>query len=243
VVKEEGDRFRDTVALTIRGDGIDIPPFFIAHTYKTASKASGRRCKGDEDPVKGMNIPRMKLYIDHIAQYVVKTSVLVMDRLSSHTSAEVRRYIESFFLPSGERMFYILLLPAKTAFLISPLDMGTIAAFKAHFHRLDRSTLFRKRKAVQEAWDMVSNESLVNICRKCGVIGEEDIESLRTRFLKQVVGLVPEKLAQHLDYYDSWSSGAVQIEGARLTRGVSLERPLQMDEGYLDGHHWTNFGV
>ena len=90
---------------------------------------------------------------------------------------------------------------------------------------------------------MVSNESPVNISRNCGVIGEEDIESLRGRFLKEVVSLVPEKLDQHLDYYDSWSSGAVQIEGARLGRGVSLERPLQMDEGYLDGRHWTNFGV
>ena len=243
MVKEQGDRFRDTLALTIRGDGVDIPPFFIAHTYKTASRASGRRCERDEEPVKGMDIPHMKQYIDHIAQYVDKTSILVMDRLSSHTSAETRRYIESQTLPSGERMFYILLLPAKTAFLISPLDMGAIGAFKAHYHRLDRSTLQKKRNAVQEAWDQVSNESLRNICLNCGVIGEETLDSLRSRFLKQVVSLIPEKLAAHLDYYDAWTSGQIQVSGAHLRRGVSMEQPEQLDNAYLDGRRWSNFGV
>lgn len=243
MVVEEGDKFRDTVALTVRGDGVDVPPYFIAHTYKNASRVSGRRCKSDEDPVKGMNIDRMKLYIDHLANYVTKTSLLVMDRLSSHTSAQIRRYIESFALPSGERMFYLLLLPPKTAFLISPLDMGAISAFKSHFHQLDRSTLQLKRTAMNEAWDQVSNEALINICRNCGVIGEEDIESLRARFLKQVVGLVPEIVAQHLDYYDAWSSGCIDVDGANLGRGVTLEKPLQLEEGYLDGRRWTNFGV
>jgi len=31
-----------------------IPPFIIVHTYKNASRASGRRCASDETPVKGM---------------------------------------------------------------------------------------------------------------------------------------------------------------------------------------------
>lgn len=243
VVRETADRFRDTLALTIRGDGVDIPPFFIAHTYKNASIASGRRCKRDEEPVKGMNIPRMMQYIDHISGYVEKTSLLVMDRLSSHTSARIRRYTEAKTLPNGERMFYILLLPAKTAFLISPLDMGAIGAFKAHYHRLDRSTLQLKRNAVQDAWDQVSNDTLVNICRNCGVIGEESIESLRQRFLKEVKGLIPEQVQQHLDFYDSWSSGVLQVEGANLGRGVALEQPLQLPEGHLDGRRWSNFGV
>ena len=84
VVKEKGDTFRDTVALTVRGDGVDIPPYIIVHTYRTASYASRRRCAQGEQPVKGMNNARMKLYLDHISQYVQKTSLLCMDRLSSH---------------------------------------------------------------------------------------------------------------------------------------------------------------
>jgi hypothetical protein len=43
VIEEIGDKFRDTVALTVRGDGVDIPPYIIIHTYKNASYASGRR--------------------------------------------------------------------------------------------------------------------------------------------------------------------------------------------------------
>jgi len=242
VVEEHGDSFRDTVALTIRGDGVDIPPFIITHTYRNAASTSGRRCNRDEEPVRGMNIPRMKQYVDHIAEYVHKQSVLVMDRLSSHTAAEVRRYIESFRLPNGERMFYILLLPAKTAFLISPLDMGAIGAFKAHFHKLDRSTLQRKKKAIQEAWDMVSNDALINICRNCGVIGKESYDSLRSRFLKEVCGMVPREMVDHLEYFDSWVSGAIKVEGADLARGVNMDKPMQLDEGELDGEYWAKFG-
>lgn len=242
MVKETGDSFRDTAVLTNRGDGVDIPPFLIVHTYKNASRQSGRRCEVGEEPVKGMNIARMKLYIQHVAEYVQKQSLLVMDRLSSHTSAEVRRYIESFYLPNGERMFYILLLPPKTAFLISPLDMGAIAAFKAHYHRLDRSTLQLKEAAVYDAWNKVSNDALTNICHNCGVVGEEPLDSLRQRFLKEVTGIVPAAAADHLDFYDAWASGAVEVVGAHRARGVTLEKPRQLEDGYLDGCHWTNFG-
>src|SRR3546814_14671880 len=40
VLVESGDVFRDTVALTVRGDGVDIPPYTIMHTYRSASLAS-----------------------------------------------------------------------------------------------------------------------------------------------------------------------------------------------------------
>lgn len=190
-----------------------------------------------------MNVPRMIEYIDHIAKHVTETSLLVMDRLSSHTSSVIRRHIQSKTLPNGERMFHIHLLPAKTAFLISPLDMGAIGTFKAHFHTLERNTLARKRNAMEEAWRMVSQQSLINICRNCGVIGEESLESLRERFMKEVVGLVPEKWTDHLEYYDAWSSGHINVDGAILSRGVSLERPAQLEEGHLDGRRWSHFGV
>jgi len=94
-VQQQGDRFRDTLALTVRGDGVDIPPYFILHTYKNAAKASGRRCPASEDPVKGMNNKRMKRYINHVAKYVSEPSLFIMDRLSSHTSAKVLNHIRS----------------------------------------------------------------------------------------------------------------------------------------------------
>jgi len=242
VVKEKGNRFRDTVALTVRGDGVDIPPYIIVHTYTTASYASGRRCPAGQFPVKGMNIPRMKDYVDHIAPYVHKTSLLCMDRLSSHLSKEVRTYIESFKLPNGDRKFIPLLIPAKTAFLISPLDMGANAAFKSYFHRLDRSTINLKIRAVQQAWDQVSNTSLKNICINCGIVGEESLSSIRQRFMKEVVGAVPSEIAQHLDFYESWAADQIEVQGCTRARGVEYESPSQLRNSFMDGVFWNNYG-
>jgi hypothetical protein len=242
VVRETGDRFRDTVALTLRADGVDIPPFTIVHTYKNASAASGRRCAANESPIKGMNSSRMIDYIDHIAQFVQEPSLLLMDRLSSHTAAAVRHHIEAKMTMDGQRLFIPIYLPAKTAFLISPLDMGAIAAFKAHYCRFDRSTIELKLRAVHAAWNAVSNEALRNICLNCGIVGEESIDSLRQRFMGQVVGAVPTELEVYADFYDSWKSGAIEVEGASRGRGVTLKSPEQLPEGYLDGVYWMHFG-
>jgi hypothetical protein len=242
VVRETGDRYRDTVALTVRGDGVDIPPYIIVHSYKNASAGSGRRCRAGETPVKGMDTSRMIAYVDHISQYVNETSLLVMDRLSSHTAGAVRRHVESLTTPSGERLFIPIYLPAKTAFLISPLDMGAIAAFKAHYYRLDRSTIQLKLRAVIQAWRAVSNDALSNICLNCGIVGQETLESLRQRFMSEVVGSVPAELEESADFYDAWESGTINVEGAIRGRGVRLDLPDQLPEGYLDGVYWTNFG-
>ena len=242
MVIEQGHSFRDTVALTMRGDGVDIPPFFIRHTYKNASKASGRRCGPDETPVKGMTIPLMKQYIDHVAEYVVEPSLFVMDRLSSHTSREVLSYIRSKQTLDGAQLLIPILLNPKVSFLISPLDMGAIAAFKSYYRGLDRSTLPLKEKAVQEAWDEVSNESLVNICLNCGVVGDEPLESLRTRFMEQVVNQVPEEFEPIMEFYDGWSSGAFKVEGTDRGRGVTTEKPQQLEEAHLSGKYWTKYG-
>lgn len=242
VVKEEGDSFRDTLVLTIRGDGVDIPPFFILHTYKNASKNSGRRCEPDETPVKGMTIPKMKEYIDHIATYVEAPSLLVMDRLSSHKAGDVMKYILSKKTINGDQLLFPVLLNPKVSFLISPLDMGAIAAFKSNYRRLNRSTLHLKKKAVTDAWDEVSNESLRNICLNCGVVGNETMASLRNKFLAEVVGQVPEKYSEIADFYDAWCSGAINVEGASRGRGVTTETPQQLTEGRLSGRYWTNYG-
>lgn len=242
VVEEQGDTFRDTVALTVRGDGVDIPQFVVIQTSKTASKASKRRCGKNETPVRGMTVDIMCKYIDHLAAYVEEPSLLLLDRLSSHTSSRVLRYIRSKKTRSGENLLIPILLPPKTSFLISPLDMGAIAAFKSHLYDYERDTLHQKKLAMELAWRDVSNESLKNICLNCGIVGEEDIESIRGRFMKEVVGEVPENLEEIQDFYDAWKSGAIEVEGATRGRGVTTERPQQLDEGYLDGVQWTYYG-
>jgi hypothetical protein len=242
VVKEKGDSFRDTVVLTVRGDGVDIPPFFILHTYKNAAKNSGRRCGPNDTPVKGMTIAKMKEYVDHVTSYVEAPSLLVMDRLSSHKAGEVMKYILSKKTHSGQSLLFPVLLNPKVSFLISPLDMGAISAFKSQYRRLDRSTLDLKKKAVTSAWDEVSNESLRSICLNCGVVGDEALASLRTRFLREAVGQVPEKYSEVADFYDAWCSGAIDVEGASRGRGITTQSPQQYPDGHLDGDYWTKYG-
>jgi hypothetical protein len=242
VVKENGDRFRDTVALTVRGDGVDIPPFFILHTYKNAAKRSGRRCEKNQTPAKGMNNARMKQYVDYIADYVQEPSLLIMDRLSSHTAGEVIRHVCSKMTPNGDQLLFPILIPPKTAFLISPLDMGAIGAFKSHYYKLDRSTFHRKVRAMSQAWDAVSNGAIENICLNCGIVGEESLSSIRKRFLKEVLGVIPTKMTKMLEYYDAWKSGQIEVEGATRGRKVALEIPQHLEGEELDGEYWTKFG-
>jgi hypothetical protein len=243
VVTQTGDTFRDTVSLTVRGDGVDIPPFFTLHTYKNASIASGRRCAADQTPVKGMTSERMIDYVDHVADLVDGTNLLIMDRLSSHKSNEVLHYIREWENKDGSQKFIPLLLPPKAAFLISPLDMGAISAFKANFYRFDRSTIDSKKSALTQAWNEVTNESLKSIWLNCGLVGEESLDSIRDRFKKEVVGIVPKEYEELIEFYEAWKNGVIDVEGAYLGRGVTLEIPQQLFHSYLSGNYWTNYGV
>ena len=189
-----------------------------------------------------MNNERMMAYFDHLVQYVTEQSLLLLDRLSSHTSASVLNYIRSKKTANGEQLLIPILIPPKAAFLISPLDMGAIAAFKTKYYTFNRSTLEYKKMAIIAAWNSVSNEALSNICNNCGIVGDEELSALRARFLKQVTGLVPSELEDFLDYYDAWKSGSIKVEGAFRGRGIVLERPQQLTDNHLDGLYWTKYG-
>jgi hypothetical protein len=241
-VGEEGDLFRDTVALTVGADGSSFPPYFITHTYKSAARDTGRRCEQDLLPVKGMNVDRMKEYIDFISQYIHEPSLLVMDQLSSHCALAGTNYIQSKLTANGQQLLFPILLPPKTAFLISPLDMGVISAFKAHFKKLDRTTLNTKKKAVNRALSKVTGESIVNIWQNCGIIGEESLETIRSRFMKEVGGLVPEGLEDYLEFFDMWESRVINVEGVHRGRGEILQTPQFLPDTQPTGRRWTNYG-
>jgi hypothetical protein len=181
-------------------------------------------------------------YIDHLAGYVHDTSLLIMDRLSSHKSERVLSYIREWKNEDGSPKLIPLLLPPKSAFLISPLDMGAISAFKANFYRFDRSTIDFKVRAMLQAWEEVSNDSLVNIWENCGLVGKESFASIRERFMKEVVGVVPEEFAELCDFYEAWKNGVIDVDGTTRGRRVTLAIPHQITEAYLDGEYWTNYG-
>jgi hypothetical protein len=238
-----GDRFRDTAALTVRADGKDIPPFFIKGQVGNASKATGRRPKPGKKAVGGMNVALMKKYSKHIAYYVTKLSLLLLDRASSHTSKQTIAELEDYLTPDGQQMFKVLLIPPKAAFLVSPLDNSVNAAFKQHFYTYDRSTFVLKQSAAKLAWDDISNATIKNACRNCGLDPSVSLSSMREKFEKNVHGFLPEKLQPLLELFDQWKAGSIVIEGADLGRGVEYSRPMQLDDGTLDGIKWIEWNT
>ena len=239
----EGDSFRDTAALTVRADGVDIPPFLIQGQVGNASFASGRRPKKGEKPVKGMTSDLMLRYGEHIQAYVEKPSLLILDRLSSHRSKKVIADLESYRTHDGQQKFKVLLLPPKTAFLISPLDNGVNSTFKKYFYTFDRSTFALKKAAVRKAWAMVKTESIANFASACGLDGKQSLVTLRSQFEKNVKSLVPEKLLQSFELYNRWIARVLDVDGADLQRGVELERPLQLEDSTIDGAVWVEWGT
>jgi hypothetical protein len=120
--------------------------------------------------------------------------------------------------------------------------MGAISAFKSHFVKYDRSSIQLKKRAVAQIWADVSNRALANICLNCGVVGNESLSSIRARFIKEVVGLVPKEIEDLQEYYDSWKSGAINVAGTTRGRGVTMKVPEQLSDAHLDGVYWSNFG-
>jgi hypothetical protein len=237
-----GDRYRDTLVLTIRGVGVDIPPYFIRGEYANASLASGRRPKSNQKAVKGMTVALMMKYIDHVSEYVSEPSLFIMDRLSSHTSKAVLTYLKSKKTADGTQKFIPILLKPKTAFLISPLDNAAIGLFKRKFYKYDRTTIELKELAAYRAWRDVSNAALRAFIKDCGIVGTENVDSLLTRFMKEVKGGIPEKNADVWSFYESWRYGAISVAGVPSPRGSPLAIPQQLENAELDGEYWCSYG-
>ncbi len=243
MVEETGDTYRDTMVATLLGDGTHLDPFYVESQYANASYASGRRPNPDEKPVKGMNITKMKEYIDHIDAQVDKPKILIWDRLSSHISKVVRDYAHSKKCTDGRQKFDTRLLPAKAAFLISPCDMGFFSMWKSDYYKFDRSTKAFKFAAARQVWKAVDTMKVKNLFINCGLTSKETPKALHKRLLKEVRGGFPEELEDMWDYYDGWLSGAFEVEGARRPRSAPVEKPTQLPDGELNGVYWKNYGA
>lgn len=241
-MKAKGDSFRDTMAATLDSRGSWVPPFYIKTQSKSASYASGRRPAPDEKAVKGMNNQKMKEYADHLDRYVDEPTRLVLDRLGAHTSRAVRDYIEAKKCNDGRQKFKVMLLPPKSAFLISPLDFGFFSYWKAEYYKFDRSAPELKFWAANQTWKKVDSDKVVEFFRNCHLIGNETEATLRSKLLELVQVSVPEELEDVLDFYDGWLAGAFDVDGVSAPRDLPFEKPTQLDEGALDGVYWSNWG-
>ena len=215
---------------------------YIKSQSGSASYASGRRPEGNEKPVKGMTIPLMKEYADHLDQYVDRPSRLILDRLSSHTSKQARDYIEAKKCSDGRQKFNICLLPPKGAFLISPLDNGFFSYWKQIYHRFDRSTPQLKFWAANQAWKEVNLEVVKEFFGNCLLTGREKEDTLRRKLHARVRGAVPEELEEEWEFYQGWLAGAFEVDSVSGPREAPLLPPTQLEDSALDGLYWTKWG-
>lgn len=242
VVQQFGDTFRDTMVATIDDHNFWYPPFFIKSQYANASKASGRHPDPDDKPVKGMNVTKMKEWIDMIDEFVDEPVLVLLDRLGAHKSKEVIQYIESKKCRDGRQKFKVKLFPAKSAFLISPLDFGFFGYWKAKYYKLDRSTPELKFAAARKVWNEVDPAAIGNFFKACHLIGSEDRDTLHHSLMSHVRGGIPENLEDVWDFYDGWKSGAYDVDGVSAPREVPLQPPTQLLDSTLNGHYWVNWG-
>jgi hypothetical protein len=219
-----------------------LPPFYIRTQYANASKASGRRPDPNEKAIKGMTVEKMKEYADHISRFVDEPCLLIMDRLSSHKSKEVIDYFESLRCSDGRQKFKILLLPSKSAFLISPLDFGFFGYWKGIYLRYDRSTPELKFWAANQTWKQIDREKAKSFFKACYLTGTHTKDTLRKKLMKHVRSGIPEELEEVWDYYDGWRSGSYSVDGVFAPRELPLEEPKQLLDSELDGLYWNNWG-
>jgi hypothetical protein len=242
-VKQTGDTYRDNMAATLVADGSWIPPFYIKGQAGNASKASGRRPALGVKAVKGMTVPKMKEYVDHVAKRVDHFCVLVLDRLSSHVSIKVKAYAESLKCSDGvTQKFEILLLPAKSSFLISPLDMGFFSMWKREYYKYNRSSYTLKIMAANQVWKSMQSEKIASLFDNCGITSKETPKKLRERISAQVRSGMPEELEEVWEFYQGWLAGAFDIEGAVRPRTPPTEDLLTPEDSNLDGQYWVKRG-
>jgi hypothetical protein len=230
------------MAATLDYQGVWIPPYYIESQYANASKASGRRPNINEKPIKGMTVAKMKEYADHLDRFVDEPTILIMDRLSSHKSKEVRLYFESKRTTDNRQKFKIMLLPPKAAFLISPLDFGFFGYWKGIYYKFDRSTPQLKRFAAAQSWKLVDLNKIPDFFRACHLVGNESEDTLRRELGKHVRRGIPEDLEEVWDFYDGWRAGSYTVDGVSCPREIPLEKPMQLLDSDLDGVYWVNWG-
>lgn len=243
MVEQKGDGYRDTMAGTLVGNGTFLKPFYIKGESGNASKASHRRPSPGAKAVKGMTVPNMLKYLDHLDKQVDRQCVLLLDRLSSHTSKKVRDYAHSLKCSDGvTQKFEILLLPAKSAFLISPLDMGFFSMWKRAYYKYDRSTYPFKLMAAQHVWKSIKTEKIAALFANCGITSEETPSKLRKRITNQVRSGMPDELEEVWEFYQGWLAGSFDVDGATRPRSSPKEKLIIPLDSDLDGAYWVKRG-
>ena len=93
--------------------------------------------------------------------------LLIMDRLQVHLNRNVRDSLE-------ELNFEVEYFPPKSSKDLSPLDNSLFAVFKTGLRQRRYRTQGGKRRACQDVWNWITEETVRNMFRKCGLCEYDD---------------------------------------------------------------------
>ena len=224
----------------INGAGDKLPLFWIQHerpTYKF-NRAANERIQTKKG-VAGLGLAQMLEWVESYKGDFPADSCLIMDRLASHLNEEVQEGLKE----AGIQPLY---LPTKGALLLSPLDNGFFGEFHNHYTTAlahhPEGQKDRKYYASTEAYDRVPDPHIQSFFAHCGLIGEETIPALRSRFGSQAGRLVDDQAEELTDLFEKWAIGLVELQDVNRLRRFTAERPVMLDDTNLDGRYWLHWG-
>jgi hypothetical protein len=128
-----------------------------------------------------MKIEIMNEWCDWAKRYIPKGSVLLIDRISSHTNKQILDELK-------KNGITVLLLPPKGSLLLSPLDNGFFGIFKRKLSQeMDLHPVSFGSphfKAAIRAYNCIPRNAVVEFFKNCGLIGTDSLSTIKKNFQK-----------------------------------------------------------
>jgi hypothetical protein len=129
--------------------------------------------------------------------------------------------------------------------ILSPLDNGFFGVFKRKLQlemETGSATINSPHfKASLRAYSSISSDTMVNFFKKCGLIDEESLSSIRETFKNQTQKLAEDEDKVSLEMLKKWAIGELNIQSVKAQRHYNEYPPNKDNEDKLDGFYWFSW--
>ena len=231
---------RDTIVACIRGDGKRLGLFWIDHKRKGQQQPLPHQTQiSKEDKISGMNLNIMKEWAQYVLQHMNDGDVLILDRLSSHLSKQVKVMFE-------EKGVNYLLLPPKGSLLMSPLDRGFFGVFeKKYRYQLNNTSRYKKDRKFNTSvsiYNAIPAHDIVNCFKNCSLDSSSSLAQICKNFEKEMGMIVNHKDQKISEFFELWANGIINIDGVKHQRRWKYNPPMYTKNNNLDGLYWRSWG-
>lgn len=156
------DKRRDTIAVTLRADGIgDL--FFVTH--QTKIHKNEKTLQIDDMNISGMNLQILFEWVDHFIDISQPGDVLLWDNLGSHLNQGILAKLHNYGI-------IVKFFPARCADELSILDYSWFAIFKRHLSEYLYNTVEEKKEIISEVFYKLLGGKVTCFFDKIGYFSE-----------------------------------------------------------------------